>query len=92
MNMIENKLTISDLTVIYTQVNFTPALGNDCAADVTVKLPMLVDFLDLARQKMTICRPTTEHHKRNIALSKQNARKKEGLMLYYIFLYCQAIC
>lgn len=59
------------------EVNFTPALGNDCAADVTVKLPMLVDFLDLARQKMTICRPTTEHHKRNIALSKQNARKKE---------------
>jgi len=46
------------------EVNFTPALGNDCPADVTVKLPMLVDLLTLAKQKITLPRPVTEHRRK----------------------------
>ncbi|KAL5262629.1 hypothetical protein ACHWQZ_G008131 [Mnemiopsis leidyi] len=59
------------------EVNFTPALGNDCSADVSVKLPMLVDLLTLAKQKITLPRPATDHRRKNTKLSKQAVILKE---------------
>ncbi|XP_063681544.1 probable tubulin polyglutamylase TTLL2 isoform X4 [Bolinopsis microptera] len=59
------------------EVNFTPALGNDCSADVAVKLPMLVDLLTLAKQKITLPRPVTDHRRKNNNLSRQAVILKE---------------
>ncbi|XP_063681535.1 probable tubulin polyglutamylase TTLL2 isoform X3 [Bolinopsis microptera] len=61
------------------EVNFTPALGNDCSADVAVKLPMLVDLLTLAKQKITLPRPVTDHRRKNNNLSRQAVILKEEL-------------
>jgi len=68
--------TAKSKTVI-SQVNFTPALGNDCSADVSVKLPMLVDMLNLAKQKMNLPRPVTESSRRR-GTGYRNPQQKEG--------------
>ena len=61
----------------HVQVNFAPALGNDCQADIAVKLPMLIDLLKLIRRKIVVPRPLTQCLKKR--RSRVNLLRNSGI-------------